>query len=94
MGWGNLLGDFAKGYVQERGVKGTLEDIKDIGSAASGFFGGLSSKKADDAEWNELFSSVGKLIEQGEYIESLNTIDNFYTEYSDGTGDVTYFMYS
>ncbi len=95
MGWGNLLGDFAKefakGYVQERGVKGTLEDIKDIGSAASGFFGGLSSKKADDAEWNELFSSVGKLIEQGEYIESLNTIDNFYTEYSDGTGDVTYF---
>lgn len=31
MGWGNLLGDFAKGfakgYVEERGVKGTLQDI-------------------------------------------------------------------
>lgn len=35
MGWGSFLGEFAKGfangYIEKRGVKGTLEDLSSVG---------------------------------------------------------------
>lgn len=93
MGWGSILGDFAKGfaegYIEERGVKGT---IKDIGDIASGLFNDSDSEEeADDNDWNQLFSTIEKLNREEKYIESLNTLDSFYNEYMDGDGDSTYF---
>lgn len=92
MGWGSLLGnfakEFAKGYVQERGIKRTLEDVS---SVASGLFSGLSTQEADEDDWNELYKSIEERISSREYIDAIKTLDRFYNEYMDGEDDSTYF---
>lgn len=93
MGWGKFLGDLAKdfaaGYIEERGVKGTIDDLK---SLASGLHDGLDSQETDeDDDWNEFHESVMELIDDGEYLKALTCLDNYYNKHDDGEADVVYF---
>ena len=56
MGWGSLLGDFAKefakGYVAERGVRGTLEDVGEVAKGVKSFFSDFDSSNDSNEFWD------------------------------------------
>ena len=70
MGWGKLLGDVAKGmaqgYISERGVKGTLEDVGELASGVKNFFN--SGDSSDEGlTWDDLIEHISELINNDEY---------------------------
>lgn len=96
MGWGKILGgfakDFAKGYVEERGVKGTLEDVGDIAKGIKGFFSD-SSDNSSEVSWDDLTDSINQLRDENKYSDALDLLDQYYQEYEDGEPDVYYYLW-
>ena len=92
MGFGNFLGEFAKGfakgYVEERGAKGTIQDVSDL---LSGIFGNSDSSAADEADWDELFKDINDLMDNGEYNEALELLDEFYHDNMNSEPDALYY---
>lgn len=93
MGWGSLLGDFAKGfaqgYIEERGIKGTLEDVGDL---AKGLF---SDKGSDndldvDAFWNQ----YNQLIENDQNAEARSFVKDVYKQYGMEDDYLFYYLHA
>lgn len=82
MGWGSLLGDlakgFASGYIEERGIKGTLEDLGSVASSAKNFF---SSNNQSNDNLEEVFWGIyNQYMEDSEYQSAIEFVEDFYTE--------------
>lgn len=96
MGWGKLLGDVAKGmaqgYISERGVKGTLEDVGELASGVKNFFNSGDSSD-EGVTWDDLIEHVSELINNGEYSQALDDLNEYYTLYEDDEADVWYFYW-
>lgn len=92
MGWGDLLGDFAKGfakgYIEERGVKGTLSDL---GSLASSIFDSDNVDSGNEEIYTQLCNDIDMFIKQSEYSEAFDLLNAFYEENCDDEQDVIYY---
>lgn len=97
MGWGSLLGDFAKefakGYVSERGVKGTLEDVGDLASSAKRFFSSADTNNDNNVSWEEITDFISKEVQEGNYTDALQALDEYYQAYENGQADVYYYYW-
>ncbi len=75
MGWGKFLGDLAKdfaaGYIEERGVKGTVEDISSLAK-------GLFSNDSDSSDVDDLINEYDALINDGEPDKAIALIKGYY----------------
>lgn len=88
---------FAKGYVSERGIQGTLEDAGELIQGASKlgqkFFGNNGSDDEVDYEeelecnsftkeaWDELCSKVVEAKDEANYDGALSILDSYYRRY-------------
>jgi hypothetical protein len=85
MGWTSLLGDlakgFAQGYIEERGVKGTVEDV-------AGFAKSLFSSDENNDAFDEFISKYNELIDAEEYSEANELVNEVY---KDEEKDVFYY---
>ena len=68
-----IVKGFAEGYVSERGIDGTLEDLSDF---ASKIFGTNDSNT--DNEWERTFNEISSLVDEKQFQDALNLLDNFY----------------
>lgn len=98
MGWGSILGDFAKGfakgYIEERGVQGTIEDLGDLASSAKGLFSGSSDNStASRNNWNALEDNLSNAIQEGDFSGALKSLDSYYDEYEGGNADEYYYYW-
>ena len=97
MGWGKLLGDVAKGmaqgYISERGVKGTLEDVGELASGVKNFFNSDNGSSDDGITWEDLTDHISELVDNGEYGQALDDLNEYYTLYEDDEADVWYFYW-
>lgn len=75
MGFGRFLGDLARGYVEERGIKGTLEDIGDL---AGGLFSG--SDDDDEMDGDKFIDTFDNYIEQEEPDKAIALVEQFYED--------------
>lgn len=93
--------DFAKGYVSERGVKGTMEDavslMQGVGKVGKKLFGSNEDEyESDEAEtnsfdektWNELRDGIESLKEEGNYAGALKMLHDYYCQ-----EDLDYFYF-
>ena len=78
---------FAKGYIEERGVVGTFQDVK---SVASNFIGevkqGYNEAQLEDAQnrWGELINRLQEQISNGNFRLAQQMLNSYYKEYEDG----------
>ena len=83
MGFLNILGSFAEGYISERGVEGTIQDVSKLASKASKFFDG-GDDEFDENEYAEIWN--GMLDQFYDYVNNIDlynamaTMDSFYKE--------------
>lgn len=91
MGWGSLLGDFAKGfaqgYIEERGIKGTLEDVGDLAKGVKNMF--ATDDCADDSS-EDFIEEYNAMIENEQYNKAKNYV---YTYYKQNNLERDYFFY-
>lgn len=86
---GEFAKEFGKGYVQERGVKGTMEDLGDLASGVKKFF-------SEDNSSNDVsvFEGYNELYENGDYEQASQYVKDFYREYSLTQDYIYYFLIS
>ena len=93
--------ELAKGYVSERGVKGTMEDavnlVQGVGNVGKKLFGSNGEEnESDEAEtnsfdektWNELRDGIESLKEEGNYAGALKILHDYYCQ-----EDLDYFYF-
>ena len=94
MGFWDIAGEFAKefgkGYVKERGVKGTLEDISELFSSDDD---DDEEKEFDEQVWSDTVDEINSCIEDELYDDAIETLVNYYEEYEDGEPDFYYYYY-
>lgn len=103
MGWGKFLGDFAKGYISERGIDGALQDANSIKNGISQLFGSSDDDKddSDDEElaqqyqqlWNEMVESINKKLDEQNFNGAFNELDSFYRNYENNEKDFYYYYW-
>lgn len=96
MSFWKIAGEFAKGfgqgYVQERGIQGTIEDLGDVASGVKKFFNSNNSQSNFNQEvWNNMINRLDQHIERGEYVEAENALIDYYNDYENGEADVYYY---
>lgn len=91
----DLLGAFAEGYVSERGVSGTLEDV---GNLASGLLGLASGGDSDEDSgdfvrqaYQETIDALNDYIDNGEFEEALRRLEEYYDVYENSQYDFHYY---
>jgi uncharacterized protein YukE len=97
MGWGKLLGDFAKGYIGERGIEGTMDDLNSLKNGVSKLFG--SNEDYDDydgdayqQDWNKTVDAIYESYQNENYQEAVNALESFYRDH-DEDYDFWYFYW-
>ena len=97
MGWGKLLGDFAKGYIGERGIEGTMDDLNSLKNGVSKLFG--SNEDYDDydgdayqQDWNKTVDAIYESYQNENYQEAVNVLESFYRDH-DEDYDFWYFYW-
>lgn len=90
MGWGKLLGDFAKGYIGERGIEGTMDDLNSLKNGVSKLFGsnddGYDEEAARQAymeDWNQTTEAISSYENDGEFKKAIDVLDAFYAKYEE-----------
>lgn len=82
MGFWDIAGEFAKefgkGYVKERGVKGTLEDISELFSSDDD---DDDEKEFDEQVWSDTVDEINSCIEEEQYSEAIDTLVTYYNNY-------------
>lgn len=69
---------FGQGYIEQRGIDGTLEDLGSLARGVKNFF-------SDDNNQNEevsVFEGYNELYENGNYEDAAQYVKDFYREYS------------
>ena len=91
MGWGKLIGDFAKGYIGERGIEGTMDDLNSIKNGVSKLFGsnddGYDQEAAQQAyiqDWNQTTDAIYSFENEEEFNKAKEVLDAFYAKYDEG----------
>ena len=91
MGWGKLLGDFAKGYIGERGIEGTMDDLNSIKNGVSKLFGsnddGYNQEAAQQTyiqDWNQTTDAIYSFENEEEFNKAKDVLDAFYAKYDEG----------
>lgn len=96
MGWLDFAEAFARGYVSERGVAGTVEDIADV---TSKIFGSTDNNQAaetynndeDDEstdmellqqDWEHTEESIEELVEEEKFNKAYGCLDSFFNRYN------------
>lgn len=97
MGWGKLLGDFAKGYIGERGIEGTMDDLNSLKNGVSKLFG--SNEDYDDydgdayqQDWHKTIDAIYESYQNANYQEAVNALESFYRDH-DEDYDFWYFYW-
>lgn len=91
----DFLGAFAEGYVSERGVSGTLEDVGNLASGLLGLAGGDDSD--DDTgdfvrqAYQEMIDALNDYIDNGEFEEALSRLEEYYDVYENSQYDFHYY---
>lgn len=92
MGFGKLLGDFAKGfaqgYIEERGVVGTIQDVAGLGKS---ILGTPNNNEADNEayveaykqHWNDTTDAIDTCCKNGNFDKAKELLNNFYTQYDE-----------
>lgn len=103
MGWVGLIGEFAKdlaeGYVEQRGVKGTIDDISGLVSSFSKDDNDDVSQLTDDNDdvaiqrWKNLADQLNNDIGKGNYAKANERLNNYYERYEDSEVDVYYYSW-
>lgn len=95
MGFWDIAGEFAKefgkGYMKERGVKGTLEDISELFSSDDD--DDDDEKEFDEQVWSDTVDEINSCIEAELYDDAIDTLVNYYKEYEDSEPDFYYYYY-
>ena len=82
-----LLGDFAKDYLKEKGIAGAVDDIK----------GGLNNLFSSDIDgsnedtFDMMWENVGNLVQNEAFDEAENAVIDYYNKYMGGEADLTYY---
>lgn len=91
----DFLGAFAEGYVGERGVAGTLEDV---GNFASGLLGLADGNNSDNDSgdfvrqaYQEMIDALNDYIDNGEYEGALSRLEEYYDVYENSQYDFHYY---
>lgn len=84
---GEFAKEFGKGYVKERGVKGTMEDLGDFASGVKNFF---SSGAESGEEENSISDIYNQYIEDEDYQGALDFVRDYYKGIEK---DYAYFYY-
>mgnify|MGYP002517622817 CR=1 FL=1 len=91
----DILGAFAEGYISERGVSGTLEDV---GNLASGLLGLADGDNSDDdtsdfvrQAYQEMIDALNDYIDNGEFEEALSRLEEYYDVYENSQYDFRYY---
>lgn len=78
MGWGSFLGEFAKGfangYIEERGVKGTLEDLGSVASSVKEFF-----SNNNDEDGPDFWAIYNQYMEEEDYNSAIEFVEEYYS---------------
>ncbi|MCH5241966.1 MAG: hypothetical protein J1F67_06035 [Muribaculaceae bacterium] len=83
---GEFAKEFGKGYVQERGVRGTVEDLGSLARGVKGFF----SSDDDNDTTHPLAESYNEYINEGDYEGAIDFIKECY---KGETKDYIYYYY-
>lgn len=90
MGWGKLIGDFAKGYIGERGIEGTMDDLNSIKNGVSKLFGSNNTGYDEEAarqaymeDWNQTTEAISSYENDGEFKKAIDVLDAFYAKYEE-----------
>lgn len=81
---GNLAKGFAEDYVSERGVKGTLDDLSNLGSK---LFGSNNSNNYINSnnineEWNKTRNEISSNLDNDKYPQAYDLLNSFYESYN------------
>ena len=88
---GEMAKEFGKGYVKERGITGTMEDLGSMANGIKGFFNTNSSNPG--ADWENLTDRIIELIQNEEFGDASELLDNYYNTYEDGNADAYYYFW-
>lgn len=87
-----FLGGFAEGYLEERGIEGTIEDLGDVASGVKKFFSSDEDSSGFNQDvWNEMINRVNQHLERDEYAEAENVLIDYYNDYENGEADIFYY---
>lgn len=100
MGIFSILGDvakgFAEGYIEERGIQGTMEDVSDFASNfAKNFKEGAAEYDEEEAmkRWNALVEKLKISIGEQKYEKALSQLGNYYRQFENNEKDFWYYSY-
>ncbi len=100
MGWGKLIGDFAKGYIGERGIEGTMDDLNSLKNGVSKLFGSNDDGEKQEERnlqyqqlWEEMLESLNNNLENQHYDAAFGDIDSFYRNYDNNEKDFYYYYW-
>lgn len=82
-----LLGDFAKDYLKEKGIAGAVNDIK---GGLNNLFSSDNDGSSEDA-FDIMWENVGNLVQNEEFDEAEDAVIDYYNEYMDGEADLPYY---
>lgn len=71
----DFLGGFSEGYIKERGIDGTLEDLGDAAKRVKGWFSENDSPEDED---DPIAEGYNELIEEGDYQGAIDFIKECY----------------
>lgn len=89
----NFLGGFAEGYIEERGIEGTVEDLGSLAKGVKNFFSDDSQSEFNEEVWDNLIDRIDNLVDNGKYDEAENILIDYYNQYENGEPDYWYFRY-
>lgn len=87
----NFLGGFAEGYIEERGIEGTVEDLGSLAKGVKNLFSDDNQSEFNEEVWNNLTDRIDNLVDSGKYDEAENILIDYYNEYENGEPDFFYF---
>lgn len=97
MGWKKVLTDFAIGYVEERGIEGTIEDMTKVvqrGGKVINKYGQKINKMCEDNTedygWDDFFDEYQACLDNNQYEEAIELLD-FYFEQCGNENPFSYY---
>jgi hypothetical protein len=102
MGWGKLLGDLGKEYLNSRGIEGAIQDANSIKNGISNLFGSSDDDESENDEelmqkyqqlWDETINSVQERIQEQDYNGAFNVLEEHYRDVENGEKDFYYYYW-
>ncbi|MCH5236468.1 MAG: hypothetical protein J1E95_01550 [Muribaculaceae bacterium] len=84
---------FGQGYLEQRGIEGTIEDLGSLAKGVKNFFSSDDQQNAqfDQEIWDNMQNNVFQLLDEGNYNDAENEVINYYNNYENGNPDFFYY---